>query len=58
MAERRPNGLTCERCGSTRLHVIRTTLPCPGRRIRYRQCCGCGWRVKTIEVVANKVQGK
>lgn len=47
----KPKGLSCVRCSGVRLAVLDVENPCPGVRIRYRECAECGERMKTREVI-------
>ncbi len=47
----KPKGLYCPQCRGVRLTVVKTVLPCPGVRIRYRKCSTCNAKIKTTETV-------
>ena len=53
LAKKRPRGLFCPVCLSTRLTFRRIYRPCPGVTIRYRRCAACNVHLKTKEVLVS-----
>lgn len=46
---KKTRGLFCPRCQGSALPIVKTHLPCPGSRIRYRVCSKCSCRIVTGE---------